>query len=172
MLSIPHLIVIFVVALVIFGPEKLPELARNLGKVMAEFRRATGDLQSTFESHLKDIEREADAKRIAAAHPVKDAVLPPSPSSDAPAAAPEGTKPSDAPNASAIAAGNAAALSASTTGEAVPGEPDDFGYHADLLPPAGSPEPAQAPAHTPGQPPEESPERDLDHVSDGGSGKS
>ena len=42
MLSIPHLIIIFVVALVVFGPEKLPELARNLGKVMAEFRRATG----------------------------------------------------------------------------------------------------------------------------------
>ena len=40
MLSIPHLIVIFIVALVIFGPEKIPELARNLGKVMAEFRRA------------------------------------------------------------------------------------------------------------------------------------
>ena len=36
MLSIPHLIIIFVVALVVFGPEKLPELARNLGKVMAE----------------------------------------------------------------------------------------------------------------------------------------
>jgi TatA/E family protein of Tat protein translocase len=64
MLSIPHLIIIFVVALVVFGPEKLPELARNLGKVMAEFRRATGDLRSTFEGHLKDLEREADQRRI------------------------------------------------------------------------------------------------------------
>ena len=66
MLSIPHLIIIFVVALVVFGPEKLPELARNLGKVMAEFRRATGDLRSTFEGHLKDLEREADQRRIGA----------------------------------------------------------------------------------------------------------
>ena len=64
MLSIPHLIIIFVVALVVFGPEKLPELARTLGKVMAEFRRATGDLRSTFEDHLRDIEREAEVRRI------------------------------------------------------------------------------------------------------------
>ena len=64
MLSIPHLIIIFVVALVVFGPEKLPELARNLGKVMAEFRRATGDLRSTFEGHMRDLEREADSRRI------------------------------------------------------------------------------------------------------------
>jgi sec-independent protein translocase protein TatB len=63
-LSIPHLIIIFVVALVVFGPEKLPELARNLGKVMAEFRRATGELRSTFEGHMRDLEREADTKRI------------------------------------------------------------------------------------------------------------
>jgi TatA/E family protein of Tat protein translocase len=65
MLSIPHLIVIFVVALVVFGPEKLPELARNFGKVMAEFRRATGDLRTTFEGHLRDLEREAEIRRIA-----------------------------------------------------------------------------------------------------------
>lgn len=64
MLSVPHLIVIFVVALVVFGPEKLPDLARNIGKVMAEFRRATGDLKSTFEDHLREIERETNQRRI------------------------------------------------------------------------------------------------------------
>ena|SRR5579863_4453257 len=73
MLSIPHLIVIFVVALVIFGPEKLPELARNLGKVMAEFRRHTGDLRSTFEGHLRDIEREGEARRVASTPPAVSA---------------------------------------------------------------------------------------------------
>lgn len=77
MLSIPHLIIIFVVALVVFGPEKLPELARNLGKVMAEFRRATGDLRSTFEDHLRDLEREADSRRIGG----KSSPLPPQPAS-------------------------------------------------------------------------------------------
>ena len=69
MLSVPHLIVIFVVALVVFGPEKLPELARNFGKVMAEFRRATTDLRTTFEGHMRDLEREADTRRIAAVPP-------------------------------------------------------------------------------------------------------
>jgi sec-independent protein translocase protein TatB len=68
MLSVPHLIIIFVVALVVFGPEKLPELARNLGKVMSEFRRATGDIRSTFEDHLRDLEREADERRIGGSH--------------------------------------------------------------------------------------------------------
>ncbi len=85
MFSIAHLIVIFVVALVVFGPEKLPELARNLGKVMAEFRRATGDLRSTFEGHLREIEREADARRIAP------------PAAAAPLVSPPGTVPSTPP---------------------------------------------------------------------------
>jgi TatA/E family protein of Tat protein translocase len=101
MLSIPHLIVIFVVALVVFGPEKLPELARNLGKVMAEFRRHTGDLRSTFEGHLRDLEREGEARRIGGASPA------PAASQPAPAAAPvapaAGTVPSNPPNAAAIA---------------------------------------------------------------------
>jgi sec-independent protein translocase protein TatB len=64
MLSIPHLIIIFVVALVVFGPEKLPELARTLGKVMGEFRRATGDIRSTFEGHMRDLERETEQRSI------------------------------------------------------------------------------------------------------------
>ena len=77
MLSIPHLIVIFVVALIIFGPEKLPELARNLGKVMAEFRRATGDLRSSFEGHMRDLEREAQERRAVAASTPSPALVPP-----------------------------------------------------------------------------------------------
>ena len=64
MLSIPHLIIVFIVALVVFGPEKLPELARNLGKIIGEFKRATGDLRSTFEGHLRDLERETDQRRM------------------------------------------------------------------------------------------------------------
>jgi TatA/E family protein of Tat protein translocase len=58
MLSVPHLVIIFLVALIVFGPEKLPELARSFGKVMAEFRRATGDLKSGFEEHMRELERE------------------------------------------------------------------------------------------------------------------
>lgn len=59
MLSLPHLVVIFVVALVIFGPEKLPELARTLGKLTAEFRKVTGDLRSSFDEQMRQLEIEA-----------------------------------------------------------------------------------------------------------------
>jgi len=103
MLSIPHLIVIFLVVLVVFGPEKLPELARTLGKVMGEFRRATGDLRSTFEDHMRDLEREADMRRIAAPKP---APAPTSAVTTTPSAPqqPAGTVPTNAPNSAARSA--------------------------------------------------------------------
>lgn len=59
MLSIPHLIVIFVVVLVVFGPQKLPELARGLGKLMAEFRKASLDFRTAFEEEMRDLDRQA-----------------------------------------------------------------------------------------------------------------
>jgi sec-independent protein translocase protein TatB len=95
MLSIPHLIIIFVVALVVFGPEKLPELARNLGKMMAEFRRATGDLRNTFEGHMQDLEREAEQRRIGGASGTPATVLP------LPPVPPSGAVPTEPPNSSA-----------------------------------------------------------------------
>jgi sec-independent protein translocase protein TatB len=74
MFSVPHLIIIFAVALMVFGPEKLPELARTLGKVMGEFRRATGDLRSTFEGHMRDLEREAELRRVREAQPPSQSI--------------------------------------------------------------------------------------------------
>jgi TatA/E family protein of Tat protein translocase len=59
MLSMPHMIVLFIVVLVVFGPHKLPELARGLGKLMAEFRKASTDFKSAFEQEMRDIERQA-----------------------------------------------------------------------------------------------------------------
>src|SRR5229473_1174107 len=59
MLSIPHMIVVFIVVLVVFGPQKLPELARGLGKLMAEFRKASTDFKSAFEEEMRDLERQA-----------------------------------------------------------------------------------------------------------------
>jgi TatA/E family protein of Tat protein translocase len=58
MLSIPHMLVVFVIVLVIFGPQKLPELARSLGKLMAEFRKASADFRGAFEQEMKDMERQ------------------------------------------------------------------------------------------------------------------
>ena len=151
MLSIPHLIVIFVVALVIFGPEKLPELARNLGKVMAEFRRHTSDLRTTFEGHLRDIEREGESRRIAA---VPAPVAPP-PTAETQAPASPGTVPSKPPNAAAISG-----ASGDPFPEDVPDpdlrwkNPGDDPYlNATELAPGGPPEEPQAPE------PEKNPER-------------
>lgn len=80
MLSVPHLIIIFLVALIVFGPEKLPELARNFGKIMAEFKRATGDLKAGFEEHMRDLERETrqNEYRAHTAQPA-NTILPPAP---------------------------------------------------------------------------------------------
>lgn len=59
MLSVPHLIILFIVVLVVFGPHKLPELARSLGKLMAEFRKASTDFRYAFEEEMRNIERQA-----------------------------------------------------------------------------------------------------------------
>jgi TatA/E family protein of Tat protein translocase len=59
MLSIPHMLVVFVIVLVVFGPQKLPELARTLGKLMAEFRKASTDFRGAFEEEMRDLERQA-----------------------------------------------------------------------------------------------------------------
>jgi len=53
------MIVVFVIVLVVFGPQKLPELARGLGKMMAEFRKASTDFKSAFEEEMRDLERQA-----------------------------------------------------------------------------------------------------------------
>jgi len=58
MLSIPHMIVVFIVILVVFGPQKLPELARGLGKLMAEFRKASADFKGAFEEEMREMERQ------------------------------------------------------------------------------------------------------------------
>jgi sec-independent protein translocase protein TatA len=60
-LGVPEMIVIFIVALVLFGPKKLPELGRTIGKAITEFRRASSDLKSTFEREMQQLERESDS---------------------------------------------------------------------------------------------------------------
>ncbi|GAC1657221.1 MAG: hypothetical protein NVS9B12_09230 [Vulcanimicrobiaceae bacterium] len=79
MLSVPHMIVVFVIALVVFGPQKLPELARTLGKLMAEFRKASGDFRSAFEQEMRDIERQTllNERQKAAAAVAAQSIQPP-----------------------------------------------------------------------------------------------
>ena len=53
--------VIFILALVLFGPKKLPELGRTIGKAITEFRRASNDLKATFEREMQTLERESQS---------------------------------------------------------------------------------------------------------------
>jgi sec-independent protein translocase protein TatA len=65
----PELIIIFVIALIIFGPRKLPELGRSLGKSLAEFKRASNELKSTLEEEIRLDEQRStlEASKAAAA---------------------------------------------------------------------------------------------------------
>jgi TatA/E family protein of Tat protein translocase len=60
-LGLQETIVIFVLALLIFGPKKLPELGKTIGKAMTEFRRASSDLKSTWDREMTALEREQES---------------------------------------------------------------------------------------------------------------
>ncbi len=72
-IGMPELIIIFVIALIIFGPRKLPELGRSLGKSIGEFRRASNDLRNTLEEEIRvEEQRERPApSRPAASDPAQ-----------------------------------------------------------------------------------------------------
>ena len=59
--GVQEMIVIFLVALVLFGPKKLPELGKTIGKAITEFRRAQSELKTTFESHMRELEKENES---------------------------------------------------------------------------------------------------------------
>ena len=65
-IGMPELLVIFVVALIVLGPKRLPDVAKALGKGLAEFRKATSELTDELRNAQSMIEREAtDAERTA-----------------------------------------------------------------------------------------------------------
>ena len=66
-IGMPELIVIFVIALIIFGPRKLPELGRSLGSSINEFKRASNELKNTLEEEIRVDEQRTAAKAPAAA---------------------------------------------------------------------------------------------------------
>ena len=96
------MIVVFIVVLIVFGPQKLPELARSLGKLMAEFRKASTDFKGAFEEEMREMERQtlqAERKKTAEAAASSAAAAEP-----ALLSAPSGTEtPSDASPAEAHA---------------------------------------------------------------------
>ena len=88
--GVPELIIIFTIALIIFGPRKLPELGKSLGKSLAEFKRASNELKNTLDEEIRLEERRSanleeerrNAERQAA--PVSDVVsdVPPATGTD------------------------------------------------------------------------------------------
>lgn len=64
-IGMPELMVILVVALVVLGPKRLPEIARALGKGLAEFRRATSDINEELQKAQRAVETEARAAEAA-----------------------------------------------------------------------------------------------------------
>jgi TatA/E family protein of Tat protein translocase len=60
-LGAQEMIFIFLLALLLFGPKKLPEIGRTIGKALTEFRRASNELKSTFEREMKTLEQENES---------------------------------------------------------------------------------------------------------------
>ena len=81
-MSLGDSIFIFGLALVIFGPKKLPEIGRQLGKLVLEFRRASNEFKMQIEEELRSAEQ-ADRQKQMAAQPIAPAATP-EPSSEAP----------------------------------------------------------------------------------------
>src|SRR5689334_22528246 len=74
-IGMPEMLIILVIALIIFGPRKLPELGRSLGKSLAEFKRASNELKNTLEEEIR-LDEQRTAQEAAKA---KEAVASPAP---------------------------------------------------------------------------------------------
>jgi sec-independent protein translocase protein TatB len=68
-LGMPEMIFIFLLALVIFGPKKLPELGRQFGKALAEFKKASNEFRNQLETEMLNIELEERAKKLSNPEP-------------------------------------------------------------------------------------------------------
>jgi Tat protein translocase TatB subunit len=83
-LGMPEMLFIFLLALIVFGPKRLPELARKFGKVMADFKRATNDFKYQIENEIEQLEiqerqqqrEKAQTQQLAAG---EQTILPPPP---------------------------------------------------------------------------------------------
>ena len=65
-LGFPEMMFIFLLALILFGPKKLPEIGRQIGKGLAEFKRASREFQSQIEDEVRKLEYEVDVKNTIA----------------------------------------------------------------------------------------------------------
>jgi len=78
-IGMPELIIIMVIALIVIGPQKLPDLAKSLGKGLAEFKKATDDFKQSIDTETRTAEEKehlaklAEAKAQAEAERLKEA---------------------------------------------------------------------------------------------------
>jgi sec-independent protein translocase protein TatA len=63
-LGVPELLLIFVIALIVFGPKKLPDLGKSIGRAMAEFKKAQEEFQESVKSEMREVEQSADLEEI------------------------------------------------------------------------------------------------------------
>jgi sec-independent protein translocase protein TatA len=71
-IGMPEMIIILVIALIVMGPQKLPELARSLGKGLAEFKRASSDFRRSMDEEARNAEEKERMAREAAVKEVVD----------------------------------------------------------------------------------------------------
>lgn len=74
-IGMPELVIIFVIALIIFGPRKLPELGKSLGRSINEFKRASNELKNTLEDEIR-VEEQRTTAPPKPAPPAADASVP------------------------------------------------------------------------------------------------
>jgi sec-independent protein translocase protein TatA len=75
-IGMPELIIILVIALIIFGPRKLPELGKSLGRSINEFKKASTDLQNTLEQEIKIEDHKQNAAKARAEQDTASAAIP------------------------------------------------------------------------------------------------
>ena len=97
-IGMPELMVIFVIALLVFGPKELPKIGKTIGKAMAELRRASEDLKEGIQREIDLAERESEGSgspspEVAAATVPTDSPAPPEPQLELPMAAASETTP-------------------------------------------------------------------------------
>ena len=63
-IGFPEMIVIFLVALLVFGPKRLPDLGRSIGRGLSEFRRASNDLKGSIEREIETLDHEVSSANI------------------------------------------------------------------------------------------------------------
>jgi TatA/E family protein of Tat protein translocase len=88
-IGMPELIIILVIALIIFGPRKLPELGRSLGRSIGEFKKASNELRNTLEEEIRIEEQRDNRAAIRAEQDTAMAAAAPPPSATPPPVTPE-----------------------------------------------------------------------------------